>query len=77
MVYQKTTWIDRQAPAINAARLNNIENGLEWVTTNMPTEVFDGTITSYRLSDGTVVPDAHIQEVVELQETKTIFGGNF
>lgn len=29
MSYQKTVWVDDSTPAINAANLNNIENGIE------------------------------------------------
>ncbi len=29
MAYTKTTWVDNSPPAINAANLNNIENGIE------------------------------------------------
>ena len=29
MAYNKTTWVDNSAPAVDAAHLNNIENGIE------------------------------------------------
>ena len=42
------------------------------------TNVADNVVlNSYNLSDGTTLSNVSVQEAMELQETKTIFGGTF
>lgn len=45
MAYTKTVWVDGQAPAINAANLNKIEQGISDATQNLKTfdEIIVGT----------------------------------
>ncbi len=75
MAYNKTIWVDGQAPALNAENLNKIEEGIALATEQVET----GTIivTPYELSTGEMTVDSTVQAAFEMQESKTIYGGAY
>ena len=71
MAYTKTTWINNSSPAISAANLNNIENGIaanDSAITNINTNI--GDITSLETSDKTNIVTA-INEINTKQNYST------
>lgn len=56
MAYTKTAWVDNQEPAVNAANLNNIENGVSDHETRI--SAIEGHTHSWNdLTDKPTIPD--------------------
>ena len=81
MAYSKTTWVDDSAPALDAAHLNNIEDGIEnldgRVTANESTLTTHSTSINSNTTDiATIITDLNMLEV-SLDDMIVIRQGTF
>lgn len=53
MAYSKTTWVDGSSPAIDAAHLNNIEDGVELLDTTLSSALADITTNTSAIATNT------------------------
>ena len=74
MAYNKTSWVNNQAPAINALNLNKMEQGIydSHVHQELVCDEIPGTVQTYNFVDGTIQTVQHkIGNVVRRTDTFT------